>query len=192
MGNFPIDHPRSTWCWASRSLSPCHCSVTEIGWWCAGNLPTFCVATFYRLYRMIKALHLMSFVNSAIIFTSHKAHFGLDLAVMQPLSSKNFKVICPHESSFKAALWNTCLGSLRAWGLAVAIPTKGLSEAVPVPTAALPGGECRGCCRCGAMLPRRPPSHLWYVPQGHSQVPLLDVTGRDGFFFAEFWTHLNF
>jgi len=39
---------------------------------------------------MIKVLHLTSFVNSVIIFTSHKASFGLDLTVMQPLSSKNF------------------------------------------------------------------------------------------------------
>lgn len=79
-GEFPNSPPRRSGCWTSRSLSPGHCSVTEMGWWCAGNSPTFGVTTFLQIISHDKGAAFNELCQLSYLCTSCKRSFGLDLA----------------------------------------------------------------------------------------------------------------
>lgn len=188
MGNFPIHHLRSAWCWTSRSLSPCHCSVTEIGWWCAGNLPTFCVATFYRSHCTIKVLHLMSFCQLSYHFHIARSQFWARLSSYAAPFIQKFQSDLSALIKFQSRLVKYLLRLFKSIRNGCSHPDRRSVGSGPVPA----WRGARGCSRYGTRLPWRMLSLPGCALQGHSQLLLLHVIGLNRFFFPEMWAHLNF
>lgn len=120
VGNFLMHHPSRAGCWTSRSSSPGHCSVPEMGWWwCAANLPAFGVAIFIQIIPCDRGAAFKEFCQ-----LSYGLHIGQN-EFWAGLSSSFYPKIsqwCVHISQ----VWNPCLGSLRASGMGVGIPAEGL------------------------------------------------------------------